>query len=778
MNVDWVRWFGDYNRGDLMLLGDRRPWEIAVLGVVAALLCVFTWVDARDLGVRRAATLVATRAMALGIALVLLLEPAVELRKVRVVPNHVAVLVDASASQSLDVGGASRWQRSVDAARAVVAQLDGAAERHRVSVVTFGETSSAVGAAALGDVAPTADATRTLEALRAFVQAHGPGEVGGVVVVSDGIDQGELAHRTRRGEALDTTTRQWLERQGVPVHTVASAGAGEVRDIAVDRVAYDDFAFVRHAVSVTAELRVLGFDEGELPVALLRDGAVLQTRTVVVEPGVTSYPVRFSFVPEHVGTEVYTVQTPVRDGEALRDNNEDHFVLKVIRDKIRVVQVVGRPSWDVRFLRQLLQNNPNVELINFFILRTQSDVHRGAERELSLIPFPTDELFSEQLGSFDLIILQNFDYGPYSMSRYLPGMRDYVKQGGALLMIGGDLSFSAGAYAGTPIEEVLPVRLPPNGPSAIDWQPFRPRLTEAGELHPITRVEFDAARNAAVWASFPEMRGTNRVLEAVPGAVTLAVHPTLRAGNAPMPVIAVADVERGRSMAVTVDDAWRWSFERVGRGEGTGPYASFWGSAIRWLIRDPALNLLDVSLPQQVVDPATPEGREVVGAIRLNRPDYAPAADVEGTLTFVAQPFAGDDRAPRTTTQAFVTDAAGRATFRYVVDGPGAYEVTATVEQPNGPTLEDREVFLAISRRNELRDIEPRPDLLRALSDATGATHVRAGGAVPTLRFLPPRVEEVDRREVIDAWSSPFVLLLLVALLGFDWTMRRRWGRL
>jgi len=125
-----------------------------------------------------------------------------------------------------------------------------------------------------------------------------------------------------------------------------------------------------------------------------------------------------------------------------------------------------------------------------------------------------------------------------------------------------------------------------------------------------------------------------------------------------------------------------------------------------------------------------------------------------------------------------VTDAAGRATFRYVVDGPGAYEVTATVEQPNGPTLEDREVFLAISRRNELRDIEPRPDLLRALSDATGATHVRAGGAVPTLRFLPPRVEEVDRREVIDAWSSPFVLLLLVALLGFDWTMRRRWGRL
>ena len=85
----------------------------------------------------------------------------------------------------------------------------------------------------------------------------------------------------------------------------------------------------------------------------------------------------------------------------------------------------------------MLKSNPNVDLISFFILRTQDDVSLVPNDEMSLIPFPTRELFEQQLPSFDLIILQNFEYLPYGIGDYLENIRSYVEGGGGLAMLGG-----------------------------------------------------------------------------------------------------------------------------------------------------------------------------------------------------------------------------------------------------------------------------------------------------------------------------------------------------
>src|SRR5205085_848876 len=132
-----------------------------------------------------------------------------------------------------------------------------------------------------------------------------------------------------------------------------------------------------------------------------------------------------------------------------------------------------------RALRQMLKSNSNVDLISFFSLRTQDTINVAANDEMLLIPIPTRELFEQELPSFDLIILQNFEYLPYGIADYLENIRSYVDGGGGLVMLGGAVSFTSGGYFGTPIVAALPIELygPFDSGSVLDTHKFSPVLT-------------------------------------------------------------------------------------------------------------------------------------------------------------------------------------------------------------------------------------------------------------------------------------------------------------
>ena len=113
---------------------------------------------------------------------------------------------------------------------------------------------------------------------------------------------------------------------------------------------------------------------------------------------------------------------------------------------------------------------------------------------------------------FDLVILQDFNYGPFSTPQHLFRIRDYVKEGGALLMIGGRLGFGAGGYAGTELEEILPVQMlrPGFDDDALDTTNFKIALTPAGTTHTITRLSLNPAENKKLWTTLPRLEGVNK----------------------------------------------------------------------------------------------------------------------------------------------------------------------------------------------------------------------------------------------------------------------------
>jgi uncharacterized membrane protein len=768
-----VRWSApraaDFNEHRWVLLAPWRRPGLALGGLTVIAIALLGWRASRGAAPLRRAALVSLRAGAAVAALVVFLEPAIELRQVAREPNRVALVIDDSRSMALRdrPDGPTRTER-------VRALLDASAEtlatwreRHQLDVYTFSDVLAASSLDRVARTPATGDATLIRKALEQVRARYDGRDLAGVVLLSDGAATGDLA---RDG---DGAARDFLRSLDTRVHTVWTARPG-VRDLAVARVAADEFAFVRTVVRLEATIRATGYPAQRVLVSLAADGQVERQKWIDV-PADGTATVSFEVTPPRVGRYLYEIAIPVQPDEAVEANNRRAFVVRVIRDKIRVLQVAGAPSYDVRALRAMLEENPNVDLISFFILRTQDDIALVPNDEMSLIPFPTRELFEEQLPSFDVIVMQNFEFLPYGIGDYLDNIESYVAGGGGLAMLGGDLSFTAGGYHGTPVASALPVELlPPTVADLADVSRFRPALTEAGKTHPVTALRYAVPDNLTTWAALPELEGVNRVAAAKPDATVLAVHPRLRTGRgAPMPVIVAGDHGAGRTLAITTDSLWRYGFVAASRpGDDGRAYTKLWENAVRWLIQDPDLRNLHVD--SDAVE--YPPGATVRLTARLLGRDYLPLA--KGKV--VVRWRRGAD--PRTAVPV------GEATVVVGDDGvgsvdltglePGAYRVSAEAEV-GGRAVTATDIFLVRDSSLELDEPAGVPATLARIAAATDGKALGPVDRLPVdLAFDLPRVVRVDQRTDVELWSRPLLILLVLGLLAAEWLLRQRGGYL
>ncbi|BDG06116.1 glutamine amidotransferase [Anaeromyxobacter oryzae] len=754
-----------YNAWRLTALSPLPPWALALLGLAALAAVALAWRglhgEARP---RRRLVLVALRAASAALALFLLVEPALELLQTARVRNRFAVLVDASRSMAFPVEPGGPPRASAAGAfladhRAELARLQ---DRVDVEWYAFGGDVAPVDpAAAARGLPPTGGKTDLLGALDAAAAGGGGAsrKLAGALILSDGADNAALAG------GLDGASRAKLRALGFPVNTVA-VGRGAPRDLAIERLAVDDFAFVRNTVTVEATLRARGFSDEDVELVLRREGSVVAQAHVKLQRGKDRYTVPLTFAPDQTGTFVFTVAAPVFPGEAVVENNQRSFVLRVIRDRVRVLLVAGRPSWDVRFLRGLLKQDPNVDLVSFFILRSNAD-QPGPQEELSLIPFPVSEIFGEQLKTFDAVLFVNFAYGPYrglEIDRFLPNVREYVLNGGALAMIGGEQSFGDGHYGETPLADVLPVA-PLDGTTEAETE-VHPRLTAEGKRHPVTALAPGEGQNDAVWAALPPVTAVNltRALAPGAGATVLLDAPGVEVEGRPAPLVAVREVAHGRTLAVTTDATWRWGFVAAESGQGNRAYLRFWNGALRWLVRDPALAPLQVEPDAPAAEPGAPVGLTV----SARNPDWGPA---EGKK--VSAELVSDDGRSVARGEA-VAGADGTARIELVPPGPGAYKVVA---HGDGGAETATAAVAVRGAGPEDADVAPRPELMSAIAEATGGrASALPGGDLPDLALQEADVVEIGRRKAVPIWDRWWTLAALAGALAAEWVLRRRWG--
>jgi len=760
----------EFNTSRWVLLSDWSAGTIAFVAFIALLVLGLAWQNGRGLAPRRRRVLFALRGVCVVVLFALFLEPGLRLENVTRVRNALVMLVDASRSMALPGEGEGT---RLDGVRRMLERHEPTLEAwrtlHNIEFYAVSDHARPVGGPA--ELSATGDATRLSVALADIAARHRPEELAGVVLFSDGADNGALGTLVA-GEGLPAATREAVARLAIPVDTVFTGPRSPVKDVAITDVQYDAFAFVHNAVSIEADVRVQGYDEVSLPVTLRRDDTLLGTRVLQVEKGpdgTAQSHFSFDFVPDKTGKAIFTLEVGTAPGEQITTNNRRQFVVRIIRDKIRVLQVVGRPSWDQRFLRQLLKKNPNVDLISFFILRTNSNLTMASQSELSLIPFPTEELFKEQLGSFDLIIFQNFTYRGYNMEAYLPLIRDFVRNGGGFVMVGGDLSYTSGGYAGTAIEEFLPMNLRA-GRGELVSEAFSPVLTDAGRRHPVTSLSVVPEDNTALWAGLPPLNGYNRTGPLRPGAVVLQETPPPERA----PVVVTHEFGEGRVLAVTTDSTWHWDLHAAELGDNRH-YYKFWGNAIRWLIQDPALKPVRIQADRD----RYPLGAEASLTVRVSGRDSLPAADAEVAvdierLTLDAE---GRTQAENVNHQSGTTNERGELVVRWTPPGDGGYRARARAQIGTSESA-DEDPFIVAADPVELRETRARPETLKALSEASGGRARTLADGLDDLVRREPQVSRVNRRKDVPLWSNAFWLLLAILFPSAEWYLRRRWGLL
>ena len=479
------------------------------------------------------------RGLGLTVLLAALANPALQTEDRRPLTDIVLLVVDESASQRIadrpDQIAAARAALEAEIARLPDTEL-------RTVTLADGEGDSG-----------TLLMTRLSEAVAEEPRAR----LAGAILLTDG-----RLHDIERAPDLPA-----------PLHALLTGQAEDWDRRMIVRNA-PAFAILDEPVTLTIEVE----DQGAVPediagmaeIEIAIDGNAPETFRVPVGEEI-ELPITLT----HGGLNVIQFTVPADETELTDRNNAAVVQINGVRDRLRVLLVSGEPHAGERTWRNLLKSDASVDLVHFTILRPPEKQDGVPVAELSLIAFPTRELFLDKIDEFDLIIFDRYKRRGILPSIYLDNVRAYAEAGGAVLIAAGPDFATADSIYRSPLADVLPAS--PTG--RVIEEGFVPGISVIGERHPVTEGLEAFSPETGI-----EGQPWGRWFRLIDVSETSG-H-TLMTGMDDRPLLVLDRVGEGRVALMASDHAWLWS-----RGyEGGGPQMELLRRLAHWMMQEPELD--------------------------------------------------------------------------------------------------------------------------------------------------------------------------------------------
>ena len=734
-----------------MQIGAPIPWWGVAAAVLAAAFTAWR-AYARppvDLTRGQRASLTALRLCVLLVVLLLLLRP---LGEELVSPDGVvAVLVDHSRSMAIpDADGTPR----IDVARELVRDrvlpaLGGAFD---VEMLAFGEGLTETQVDAFAARSSRSDLAGALDAVPA---RFGERAVAGIVVVSDGAATGSR-------DAADVAARL-----PAPTYTLGVGNSRPGPDREVTALEAGQPVGIGSAVDVTATVVSRGLGDAAFDVRLIADGRLVAVRQV--RPLGEGAPViaTFRVAPDAALATVYSVEIPVDAAELEPGNNRRQVLVRPPDRSRRLLIVEGSPGYEHSFLKRTWLADPGVTF-DAVVRKGQNErgeqtfyVQGDRERTGSLeegYPRTRAALFK-----YDAVVLANIE-AEFFRPAQLDMTAEFVAERGGGLLLLGPASLRRRGYLGSSLETVLPAqltdRLGLTGAGREEDGADRFVPTSAGFAHPMLRLGSTVAETRSRWESAPALAGSVRLGPVRPGAEVLAR--TVSGNGGARPLVVVQRYGAGRSMILAGRATWRW---RMQLQADDRTYERYWGQVARWLTAG-ASDRIAVST----------SGGEAAGdslrvRVAVRDEEFRPLAGATVRVS-VSNP-AGEPLMEDAAVATRIPGEYGASTPRL---SAGVHRIDVAVVREGQELGGGRDWVLVAGADPELEDPWLDAELLRRVAESGGGAYLDPGRLDDLANRLRAASRTVPRTITREVWHHSAVLMLLIALLFAEWSLRRLWG--
>ena len=562
------------------------------------------------------------------------------------------------------------------------------------------------------------------------------------------------------------------------------------------RTAEEDFP-----VEIWATLKRKGFSGKKVNLQLTSEGRILKTESVDLDERSSWIPqiggtdvtsdvktkrVSLKFTPRQAGTQKFEVHAALEETEAVPQNNTKTFLLKVAPTKrVKILFVDGKPRTEFGFIKRTLKKDPNIQLTDRVLTSFSSGRHYLGTRTNTLRDFDFYPDDKETLFDFDAIILGNVDASQFTPAQ-LENTLEFVRtRGGGLLMLGGSNSLGnhelAGAYINTPIAQCLPVEIElgsPPSPATLRLRNrfttgsrapatskgYKLQLTSEGKVENLMALADTPTQNMERWTNLKPLVGYSKVKRAKAGALVLAEHPTDRNEFGKRILIATHNYNAGRVMVFTPHTSWRWQMLKDSPDDDS--HERFWRQTARWLTTAPKEHIkLDIAktaytLKDPVVIEVTATDKQFqltnnakIRAIVVNEAGKRKEVKLEQVL--------GKD---------------GLYTARFIPNQYGEYTVTATGTLAGENLGEQQTLFEVKASYAEFSNAELNAALLKTLAEGSGGKYYAMEEAAQLVNQIPLVESATSKITDVDIWHIPLIFGAVIALLGFEWFLRKRGG--
>ena len=576
-----------------------------------------------------------------------------------------------------------------------------------------------------------------------------------IILFTDGINTD--------GETLSEAAT-YAKRKGVPLFTVGLGSEQPVRDIELSDLLVDEVAFVNDILTFEFKVTASGYQGRQLEV-LLRDkpdGEVVAKKTIAAGPDGQPQKIRLPYRPTQVGDFEYVVEIIPLADEANPDNNRLRRQVSVRKERVRVLLVQAYPSYEFRFLKHVLERDPNS--IEVHTVLQDADVEYSDIDKSALRVFPVRR---EDLFSYDVIIFGDVNLS-YLSAAAQNNLVDFVKEkGGGVVLVAGP-KYNPVTYRDSPLAALFPIDfdgVKPISPAIDKGYVVVP--TELGLASPQMQLGDTPVETAKIWPKLPELYGFCEAPRVKPGAHVLAEHPTLVGDNGQkLPVIVMHYVGAGKVVFHATDDTYRWRF-RV----GDVFFARYWLQTIRYLSRSKLLGK-DRSAELVVDRREYQRGESVQLRVRFVDERQAPQQD-DGVSVVIEQ------QGNKTHRVTLHRNATNRGVFEGVFSQPTEGSFHAWLASPTLPGAAPAADFIVIAPPGESERLQMDAAELRKAAEETKGRYYTVATARNLVRDLPEgRPIPIDTLPPLPLWNRWQVLLIFLSLLVTEWVLRKSKGML